>query len=278
MSVLIVQGTDVETRDLKELAQQCSATGITQISPDVFSLADAHPETALATFCETRQLDCALMEHRQPLRDFGLFVMDMDSTLICIECIDEIADHQGLKVEVAEITASAMRGEIEFAESLRRRVRLLAGLDEAVLDAVYRERLRLNPGAETLLAALKHAGVKTLLVSGGFTFFTDRLQARLGLDYARANTLEIVDGKLTGKVLGNIVDAQAKTDALIEIRDSLGLTPDQVIAVGDGANDLKMMHEAGISIAYHAKPVVQAQATYALNFSGLDGILALFGD
>ena len=201
--------------------------------------------------------------------------MDRDSTLISIECIDEIADMQGLKPQVAAITEAAMRGEIDFAESLRRRVALLEGLDEGALLRVYDERLQLNPGAELMLSALKQHGIKTLLVSGGFVFFTERLKARLGLDHAHANTLEIIDGKLTGKVLGSILDAQAKADWLVKMRDELGLKPEQVIAMGDGANDLKMMAQAGVSIAYHAKPVVRAQASYALNFVGLDGLVNL---
>jgi phosphoserine phosphatase len=211
------------------------------------------------------------------LSDFGLLVMDMDSTLISIECIDEIADMQGIKPQVAEITEAAMRGEIDFAESLRRRVALLEGLDEHALNRVYEERLKLNPGAELMLGELKKHGVKTLLVSGGFVFFTERLKQRIGLDYAHANTLEIVNGKLTGKVLGKIVDAQGKADWLNRVRDELGLGREQVIAMGDGANDLKMMAQAGVSIAYHAKPVVRAQASYALNFVGLDGLVNLFG-
>jgi phosphoserine phosphatase len=202
--------------------------------------------------------------------------MDMDSTLISIECIDEIADMQGLKPQVAEITEAAMRGEIDFAESLRRRVALLGGLDESALQRVYEQRLLLNPGAELMLDELKRRGIKTLLVSGGFVFFTERLKVRLGLDFAHANTLEIANGKLTGKVSGQIVDAQSKADWLNHVRKELELQPEQVIAMGDGANDLKMMAQAGVSVAYHAKPVVRAQASYALNFVGLDGVVNLF--
>jgi phosphoserine phosphatase len=209
--------------------------------------------------------------------DFGLLVMDMDSTLITIECIDEIADMQGLKPQVSAITDAAMRGEIDFAESLRRRVSLLEGLDQSALQRVYDERLQLSPGAETLLAAARAAGVRTLLVSGGFTFFTERLKPRLGLDYTAANTLEVADGKLTGRVLGDIVDAQGKADWLNRVRAELGLTREQVIAMGDGANDLKMMAAAGLSIAYRAKPVVRAQASYALSQVGLDGVIPLLG-
>jgi phosphoserine phosphatase len=169
-----------------------------------------------------------------------------------------------------------MRGEIDFAESLRRRVALLKGLDESALQRVYDERLQLNPGAQLMLAELKKHGIKTLLVSGGFLFFTERLKPRLGLDYTHANTLEIIAGKLTGRVLGEILDAQGKAEWLIKIREQLGLKPEQVIAMGDGANDLKMMAQAGVSIAYHAKPVVRAQASYAFNFVGLDGLVRLF--
>jgi len=202
--------------------------------------------------------------------------MDMDSTLISIECIDEIADMQGLKPQVAAITEEAMQGKIDFAESLRRRVALLKGLDEGALQRVYDERLKLNPGAEIMLAALKRHDIKTLLVSGGFIFFTERLKQRLDLDYTHANTLEIVDGKLTGRVLGKILDAQGKADWLLKMRDELGLKTEQVIAMGDGANDLKMMAMAGVSIAYHAKPVVREKASYAFNFTGLDGLVRLF--
>jgi phosphoserine phosphatase len=178
---------------------------------------------------------------------------------------------------VSAITESAMRGEIDFAESLRRRVSLLEGLDQSALQRVYDERLQLSPGAETLLAAARAAGIRTLLVSGGFTFFTEHLKPRLGLDNTAANTLEVADGKLTGRVLGDIVDAQGKADWLNRVRTQLGLRKEQVIAMGDGANDLKMMAEAGVSIAYRAKPVVRAQASHALNQVGLDGVIPLLG-
>jgi phosphoserine phosphatase len=201
--------------------------------------------------------------------------MDMDSTLITIECIDEIADMQGLKPQVAAITEAAMRGELDFAESLRRRVALLEGLDASALQRVFEERLRLSPGAERMLKAVQAAGLKTLLVSGGFTYFTDRLKPLLGLDFTRANQLEIVDGKLTGKVLGDIVDAEAKRATVEQVCATLGISPQQAIVMGDGANDLKMMDIAGMSVAFRAKPVVREQATVALNFVGLDGILNL---
>jgi phosphoserine phosphatase len=221
-------------------------------------------------------IDASFVAAGRRLSDFKLLVMDMDSTLITIECIDEIADMQGLKPQVAAITEAAMRGELAFRESLIRRVALLEGLDAGALQRVIDERLQLSPGAEAMLAAVRAAGIKTLLVSGGFTFFTQRMQARLGLDYTRANELEIVDGKLTGRVLGEIIDAEAKRRTVESTCILIGATPEQAIVMGDGANDLAMMGIAGLSVAFRAKPVVRAQADVALNFAGLDGILALF--
>jgi phosphoserine phosphatase len=276
---LIVQGKDIPTPTLKQLAKLTGAQAIEAVTLTAFRLvaADAGQRDEAAAFCEANALDCGWVPADRRIGDFGLLVMDMDSTLITIECIDEIADMQGLKPQVSAITESAMRGEIDFAESLRRRVSLLEGLDQSALQRVYDERLQLSPGAETLLAAARAAGIRTLLVSGGFTFFTERLKPRLGLDYTAANTLEVADGKLTGRVLGDIVDAQGKADWLNRVRTQLGLRKEQVIAMGDGANDLKMMAEAGISIAYRAKPVVRAQASHALNQVGLDGVIPLLG-
>jgi phosphoserine phosphatase len=274
---LIIQSTSCITpTQLDHLSTLTQCKHREQISECASRLIDTQPHDDIASYCFANQLDYGFVQAGKKLSDFGLVVMDMDSTLISIECIDEIADMQGLKPQVSAITEAAMRGEIDFAESLRRRVALLQGLNESALQRVYDERLQLNPGAEIMLAALKKFGIKTLLVSGGFVFFTQRLKARLGLDFAYANTLEIVNGKLTGKVLGNIVDAQAKADFLMQTRDALNLKPEQVIAMGDGANDLKMMAQAGVSIAYHAKPVVREQASYALNFIGLDGLVNLF--
>ena len=184
------------------------------------------------------ELDATYMMGAQKLTDYKLVAMDMDSTLITIECIDEIADMQGLKPQVAAITEAAMRGELDFSESLRRRVALLEGLDAAALQRVFEERLRLSPGADRMLKAVQAAGLKTLLVSGGFTYFTDRLKPLLGLDFTRANQLEIVDGKLTGKVLGDIVDAEAKRATVEQVCARLGISPDEAIVMGDGANDL----------------------------------------
>lgn len=223
--------------------------------------------------CLQHRIDYAFIESGRKLSDFGLVAMDMDSTLITIECIDEIADMQGLKPQVAEITEAAMRGEIEFKESLTRRVALLRGLDAGALQRVYEERLQLSPGAERMLKAIQAAGLKTLLVSGGFTFFTDHMKRRLGLDYSHSNVLDIVDGKLTGKVIGGIVDAEEKRKTVERVCAELGLQSSQAIVMGDGANDLRMMSISGLAVAFRAKPVVRAQADVALNFVGLDGIL-----
>ncbi len=276
---LIVQGATLRPEHLQHLARHFQAGDPVMLGGHACAMtSDTANQAAVHAWCEQQQLDCAFVPERQRLKDFGLLVMDMDSTLISIECIDEIADMLGIKPQVAAITESAMRGEIDFAESLQKRVSLLGGLEESALQRVYDERLELNPGAQWLIDTLKAHGIKTLLVSGGFTFFTQRLQVRLGLDFTHANTLEVVGGRLTGKILGNIVGAQSKADWLVRTRDQLNLRKEQVIAIGDGANDLKMMAAAGVSIAYHAKPVVRAQADYAINHVGLDGVLNLFGN
>jgi phosphoserine phosphatase len=216
------------------------------------------------------------------LSDFKLAAFDMDSTLINIECVDEIADAAGRKAEVAAITEAAMRGEItDYKESLRQRVALLRGVPEAALQEVYDQRLQLNPGAEALTQALKRAGVKLLLVSGGFTFFTDRIRDRLGFDFTRSNVLEVKDGVLTGRLLsqawGDICDGAEKRRMLLETCAAVGCTPRQAMAVGDGANDLPMMQACrdagGLSVAYHAKPRVREEAMVAINTGGLDQLL-----
>ena len=218
---------------------------------------------------------CFLEVDLQPI-DIKILAMDMDSTLINIECIDEIADFTGKKAAVAQITEATMRGEIkDFQESLRRRVALLEGVSADALEAVYRERLRPNPGAVELLAGANERGLYTLLVSGGFTFFTEKLQQQLGFKQAQANTLEIIDGKLTGKVLGNIVDGVAKAAYLDEACRLLGCTKANSITIGDGANDLIMMNGSGISIAYQAKSIVKEKADAAFDRVGLDAALLL---
>ena len=215
-----------------------------------------------------------------PLRlaDFRLIAFDMDSTLITIECIDELADFAGRKAEVAAITEAAMRGEIaDYRESLRRRLALLSGTPATALERVFLERLRYTPGAETLLAACRRAGLATLLVSGGFTYFAERVRAHLGIDHVRSNELEVVDGRLTGGLVvqpwGDVCDGAEKRRMLLETCARVGCAPEQAIAVGDGANDLPMMGAAGLSVAFHAKPAVRAQATVAIVEGGLDRLL-----
>ncbi len=215
------------------------------------------------------------------LSDFKLIAFDMDSTLINIECVDEIADAAGRKAEVSAITEAAMRGEIaDYKESLRRRVALLKGVSVASMDAVYHERLKLNPGAAELVHACKAAGMKVLLVSGGFTFFTDRVRDELGIDYTRSNVLEVEAGLLTGRMVdqpwGDICDGAEKRKMLLQTCGELGINPLQAIAMGDGANDLPMMGVAGLSVAYHAKPTVREQAMVAINQGGLDRLLEVF--
>ncbi|MBA4707216.1 phosphoserine phosphatase SerB [Aquitalea aquatica] len=275
---LVIQSPRLDSKELQELAALAGASSINQSSLESARLEQADPASrdAISACCQALGYDFAFVDSSLQLANFGLLVSDMDSTLITIECIDEIADMQGIKPQVAAITERSMRGELDFSASLRERVSLLAGLPESALEKVYKERLQLSPGAEQLLAACKQHGIRFMLVSGGFTFFTEKLKQELGLDYAYANQLEVVDGKLTGRVVGDIVDAAAKQRLLIEKREQLGLRPDQVIAMGDGANDLLMLGEAGVGIAYRAKPVVQAQTDVAINVMGLDGVSRLF--
>ncbi len=225
--------------------------------------------------CENYRIDVNVLPKNFEPENIKLVVSDMDSTLISIECIDEIADFAGVKPQVSAVTESAMRGELDFKESLLARVNLLAGMDQSALQRVYDERLALNPGAELMIQGLKSRDIKFALVSGGFTFFTDRLKNRLALDYSLSNTLEIINGKLTGKVTGEIIGAEAKAEFLLKKCRELHISPNQVLAIGDGANDLKMMEVAGLGVAYHAKPKVQAEADCAINYAGLDGLLAL---
>lgn len=276
---LVVQGRDVETADLKQLAKITGASRIERIADaasEAFRLHEARTVPGIAAICDAAQLDHAFVPEDRRLADFRLLVMDMDSTLITIETIDELADLTGLKPQVAAITERAMRGEIEYDESLRQRVALLAGLGESALDRVYDERLALSPGAGELLAGVKRHGIRILLVSGGFTAITDRLKPRLGLDFTCSNVLEAKDGKLTGAVRGRIVNAHVKREALLAVRDELGIAKGQIVGVGDGANDLAFLGECGVSVAYHAKAVVREKTTHMIDHVGLDGLLNLF--
>jgi phosphoserine phosphatase len=274
--VLVIQGPGLADEQVSWLARCVDASRAERIDATGARLHGAARHPDVPAYCAEARLDWGYVPPEARFGDFRLVAMDMDSTLITIECIDEIADLANLKPQVAAITAAAMRGELEFRDSLARRVTLLQGLEEAALQRVYDERLRLSPGADALLERVRETGAKTLLVSGGFTFFTDRLKARLGLDYTLSNVLGTQAGRLTGRVMGDVVDAQAKAAEVRRVREALGLERQQVIVLGDGANDLAMMAEAGVSIAYRAKPVVRERATYSLSHVGLDGVLRLF--
>ncbi len=284
VSTLVVQGPEATALRAAALADLSGAAAPEAArapsgdagAPRAWRLPGATRREGVAAWCDAHRLDHAWVPEAPRFKDLKLLAMDMDSTLISIECIDEIGGFINKKDEIAAITAQAMRGEIDYPASLRQRVALLAGLDEDVLQDVYDEKLRLSPGAEHLVEHCKRHGIKLLLVSGGFTFFTERLKERLGLDDTLSNVLEIDNGKLSGRVLGTIVDAGAKAAKFKHLAQRLGATREQTVAIGDGANDLNMMMEAGTSIAWRAKPVVRAKATYALNHAGLDGVINLF--
>ena len=276
---LIIQNGALPTFLLDRIAAATQAVAVEPRPPRVVCFRNASRTTefdALLPLIEAEKLDWAFVPADRKLADYGLICFDMDSTLITIECIDELADFAGKKAEVSAVTESAMRGEIDYRESLRRRLALLAGLDARVLARVYGERLLLSEGARELLEAAQTAGLRTAILSGGFTYFTERLRIELGFDFATSNELEIAGGKLTGRVVGDIVDAAAKAHHLARLTDELGLRKEQVIACGDGANDLMMMAQAGLSVAFRAKPATRAKADVAINFGGLDSLLNLF--
>ncbi|MDQ6962987.1 MAG: phosphoserine phosphatase SerB [Mariprofundaceae bacterium] len=229
---------------------------------------------------ESEHIDILFYRHdaMPTLKQAGCLFMDMDSTLVTCECIDEIADFMGIKDTIANITLRAMQGELDFSQSLRERVNLLAGLDAKVLETVYQQRIHLTSGAEKLITTLQQHGWQIALVSGGFTYFTDQLHQRLKLDFSQANVLEIQDGKLTGHVVGDIVDAQSKRRFLLEKAQEWGIAPSQTVAIGDGANDLPMLDAAAVGVAFHAKPKVCEQADYSISQAGLDALLDLLED
>ncbi len=278
MSTLILQGSNLNNAAAQSVAKQLQASIVDQNST-FYRLETSSPiqTDALAAVQDSVAFDINVLPEGFQSDSVRLLVTDMDSTLINIECIDEIADFLGIKEKISEITEAAMNGEIDFETSLTRRVALLKGLDVGALERVYNERLELNPGAERMIAGLNAKGIKVALVSGGFTFFTDRLKDRLKLDFTQANVLGVENGQLTGLVVGEIVGAEAKSTFLLQLCQELNIDPSQTVAMGDGANDLKMMDSAGLSVAYHAKPAVQAQAHTRLNVCGLDGVLGLLG-
>ena len=275
---LVIHAPQVLREDLEILRLMTNAQDIEPVGRaacDAYRLHEPQASAGVAEACAAAEYDYAFVPHARALERVRLVAMDMDSTLITIECIDEIAALQGIGDDVAAITAAAMRGEIDFRASLARRVALLAGLPVETLARVYDERLRLSPGAERLFETLHAIGAKTLLVSGGFTFFTERLQARLGIDFTLSNVLDVEDGRLTGRVRGDIVDGGAK--AAYFSRLALQHASDGIsVAIGDGANDLPMLAAADVSVAYRAKPRVRAQAMHAIDHCGLDAVLDLF--
>ena len=274
----LLQAPSIAPPVLAALARQAQARAIVPAgtgAPVAYCFPDVAVSEEVLVAARAAGCDGAFVPSQRRLDEVRVVAMDMDSTLITIECIDEIADMKGIKTEVAAITASAMRGEIDFGESLTRRVALLAGLAAAELEHVYDERLRISPGAARMLTEFKAAGATTALVSGGFTFFTDRLKAALPLDVAVANTLEVAGGRLTGRIEGTIVDGEAKAAAVRALKARSG-RGGITVAIGDGANDLPMFAASDVAIAYRAKPVVRARATYALDVCGLDGALNFF--
>lgn len=273
---LVLQGAPLTRDALSQLVALTGANHVVTLEPTAWRLTGVFERHEIESFCAQHGLDFAWVPDERRLADLRLLALDMDSTLITIETLDELGDVLDIGPRIAQITQAAMRGEIDYAESLHRRVGHLAGLEEAALEHVLEKRLRLSEGAERLFVRCREQGIRTLLVSGGFTFFTHWLQERLGIDYTLSNVLEINNGRLTGRLVGDIVDAAAKAAMLRRVMRELDASAAQTLAVGDGANDVPMMKAAGVSVAYRAKPVVREHATHALEYTGLDGVLNLF--
>ena len=277
--IIVQKQPALDTETINAISAQLQQAPVEHPTPGLARWrAEPQSPAVFDDWAERFGVDAANVPNGLRLADFRLLAIDMDSTLVTMETLDEIADMAGLKAEVAAITEAAMRGEIkDFSESLTRRMALLKGVGEDLIERVYQERLHLSPGAEILLAAAKAAGLKTMLISGGFTHFTERLKARLGFDYAFANQFDIANQRLTGRVLGPIVDAAFKARAVQQCCQDIGCPPSQAIAIGDGANDLGMMAVAGLSVGYHAKPVVREKATWSVRKGGLDVVVGWFG-
>lgn len=273
---LILQSPKLSSMDLSPLMKMVKSQQIKELTPHAVKLLDVEPQAAIEEMCRQKKIDYAFMPADISLNHIRLVAIDMDSTLINIECIDEIANIAGLKEPVSAITERAMRGEIDFEQSLRARVALLAGIEASALQSVYEHRLQFNPGAEYLCKVLHDKNIYTILISGGFSYFTERLKNHLNLNEAVSNVLEISAEKLTGQLIGQIVDSQYKAHYVENLRIKLGLAKDQVVAIGDGANDIPMLQTAGYGIAFYGKPIVQKQARLSINHVGLEGVLSLF--
>ena len=273
--IIVQKQPALDTETINAISAQLQQAPVEHPAPGLARWrAEPQSPAVFDDWAERFGVDAANVPNGLRLADFRLLAIDMDSTLVTMETLDEIADMAGLKAEVAAITEAAMRGEIkDFSESLTRRMALLKGVGEDLIERVYQERLHLSPGAEILLAAAKAAGLKTMLVSGGFTHFTERLKERLGFDYAFANQFDIANQRLTGRVLGPIVDGAFKAQAVQQCCQDIGCPPSQAVAIGDGANDLGMMAVAGLSVGYHAKPVVREKATWSVRKGGLDVVV-----
>ena len=281
MKYLVLQSPILDSQLREQIAAIAEADQVIQVRNHVIRL-NGFNESQLQeiqNWCQQHKVDMAVLDELRSLKDIKILAMDMDSTLINIECVDEIAGCAGRKEQVAAITEATMRGEIkDFKESLIKRVALLADTSADCLQTIYNDILRLNPGAEALIETAQKHDITTLLVSGGFTFFTSRLKERLKLDYAYANQLEILDNKLSGRVLGDILDGEAKKNYISDLMEQLDATPEQCIAIGDGSNDLPMLSKVHYSVAYMAKPKVQEEARFSINHSGLDAVLNFFED